>query len=79
VSFTAGFLLPLTAMFLCSWELRIPVTVAVGLVGTPAHGHHQRRDLGLAEDPADHAQPRRWLDRDGAHQGIGHLFGLGAA
>jgi VIT1/CCC1 family predicted Fe2+/Mn2+ transporter len=33
VSFTAGFLLPLTAMVLCPAELRIPVTVIVGLVG----------------------------------------------
>jgi vacuolar iron transporter family protein len=33
VSFTAGFMLPLASMFLCPPELRIPVTVAVGLVG----------------------------------------------
>ncbi len=33
VSFTAGFLLPLTCMLLCPAELRIPVTVIVGLAG----------------------------------------------
>ena len=33
VSFTAGFLLPLLCMLLCPAELRIPVTVIVGLVG----------------------------------------------
>jgi VIT1/CCC1 family predicted Fe2+/Mn2+ transporter len=33
VSFTAGFLLPLVSMLLCPIELRIPVTVIVGLVG----------------------------------------------
>jgi vacuolar iron transporter family protein len=33
VSFTAGFLLPLLSMVLCPAELRIPVTVVVGLVG----------------------------------------------
>ncbi len=33
VSFTAGFILPLTSMLLAPSELRIPVTVAVGLAG----------------------------------------------
>ena len=33
LSFTAGFVLPLASMFLCPQELRIPVTVVVGLVG----------------------------------------------
>ncbi len=33
VSFTAGFMLPLLSMLLCPAELRIPVTVMVGLVG----------------------------------------------
>ena len=33
VSFTAGFLLPLMSMLLCPGELRILITVAVGLVG----------------------------------------------
>ena len=33
VSFTAGFLLPLTSMVLCPPALRIPVTVMVGLAG----------------------------------------------
>ncbi len=33
VSFTGGFLLPLASMLLCPAGLRIPVTVAVGLVG----------------------------------------------
>ncbi len=33
VSFTAGFILPLASMLLAPADLRIPVTVAVGLVG----------------------------------------------
>jgi VIT1/CCC1 family predicted Fe2+/Mn2+ transporter len=33
VSFTAGFVLPLTSMLICPPGLRIPVTVIVGLVG----------------------------------------------
>lgn len=33
VSFTGGFMLPLASMLICPAELRIPVTVVVGLVG----------------------------------------------
>ena len=33
VAFTSGFVLPLVSMVLCASELRIPVTVIVGLVG----------------------------------------------
>jgi len=33
VSFTVGFLLPLVSMVLCPAPVRVPITVAVGLVG----------------------------------------------
>ena len=46
ISFTAGFLLPLTSMLLCPAAVRIPVTVLVGWRAV-RHGLDQRGHLRL--------------------------------
>jgi VIT1/CCC1 family predicted Fe2+/Mn2+ transporter len=79
VSFTAGFLLPLTAMFLCPRELRIPITVAVGLVGLLLTG-----TISALISGAPKTRPILRNIVGGATAmaltwGIGHLFGLGAS
>jgi VIT1/CCC1 family predicted Fe2+/Mn2+ transporter len=78
VSFTAGFLLPLTAMFLCSRELRIPVTVVVGLVGLLLTG---TISSVISGSPKTRPILRNLIGGSIAMLltwGIGHLFGLGA-
>jgi VIT1/CCC1 family predicted Fe2+/Mn2+ transporter len=79
VSFTAGFLLPLIAMFLCTRELRIPVTVVVGLVGLLLTG---TISSVISGSPKTRPILRNLIGGSIAMLltwGIGHLFGLGAA
>jgi len=79
MSFTAGFLLPLTAMFLCPRELRIPITVAVGLVGLLLTG---TISAVISGSPKTRPILRNLVGGSIAMLltwGIGHLFGLGAA
>jgi len=79
VSFTAGFLLPLSAMFLSPGEVRIPVTVAVGLVGLLATG---TVSAVISGSPKTRPILRNLVGGSIAMLltwGIGHMFGLGAA
>jgi VIT1/CCC1 family predicted Fe2+/Mn2+ transporter len=79
VSFTAGFLLPLAAMALLSADLRIPVTVAVGLVGllitgtvsAVISGSPKTRPILRNIVGGSIAMLLTWA--------IGHLFGVGAS
>jgi vacuolar iron transporter family protein len=79
ISFTAGFLLPLTTMFVCSEQLRIPVTVAVGLVGllltgtisAIISGSPKTRPILRNLVGGSIAMMLTWT--------IGHMFGVGAA
>jgi VIT1/CCC1 family predicted Fe2+/Mn2+ transporter len=79
VSFTAGFMLPLTAMFLCPGDLRIPITVAVGLVGLLLTG---TISAAISGSPKTRPILRNIVGGSIAMAltwGIGHMFGLGAA
>ncbi len=79
VSFTAGFLLPLSAMFLCSRELRIPVTVVVGLVGLLLTG---TISAAISGSPKTRPIMRNVVGGSIAMLltwAIGHLFGMGAS
>jgi VIT1/CCC1 family predicted Fe2+/Mn2+ transporter len=78
LSFTAGFVLPLAAMGLCAAELRIPITVAVGLVGllitgtvsAVISGSSKTRPILRNIIGGSIAMLLTWS--------IGHLFGVGA-
>jgi len=79
VSFTAGFLLPLAAMELCSAELRIPVTVVVGLVGLLITG---TLSAVISGSPKTRPIMRNIIGGSiamAATWSIGHLFGVGAS
>ena len=79
VSFTAGFLLPLSAMFLSPGEVRIPVTVAVGLVGLLVTG---TVSAVISGSPKTRPIVRNLVGGSIAMLltwGIGHMFGFGAA
>jgi VIT1/CCC1 family predicted Fe2+/Mn2+ transporter len=79
MSFTSGFLLPLTAMFLCPREFRIPVTVGVGLVGLLLTG---TISAVISGSPKTRPITRNIVGGSIAMLltwGIGHLFGLGAS
>jgi VIT1/CCC1 family predicted Fe2+/Mn2+ transporter len=79
MSFTAGFLLPLTSMFLCPREIRIPITVTVGLLGLLLTG---TVSAVISGSPKTRPIIRNLVGGSIAMLltwGIGHLFGLGAA
>jgi VIT1/CCC1 family predicted Fe2+/Mn2+ transporter len=79
ISFTAGFLLPLAAMFLSPAELRIQITVVVGLIGlfvtgvvsAVISGSSWSRPILRNLVGGSIAMLLTWA--------IGHLFGVGAA
>ncbi|HYL41293.1 MAG TPA: VIT family protein [Candidatus Binatus sp.] len=76
ISFTAGFALPLVSMFVCPASSRIPVTIAVGLVGLFLTGwlsadiSHSRRLRPIARNVigGSIAMALTWA--------ISHLFGV---
>ncbi len=79
VSFTAGFMLPLAAMALCSAEVRIPVTVMVGLVGLLITG---AVSAVISGSPMARPILRNIVGGSiamAATWSIGHLFGVGAS
>jgi len=79
VSFTAGFLLPLAAMFLSPKELRIPVTVMVGLAGLLLTG---AVSAVISGSPKTRPIMRNIVGGSiamAATWSVGHLFGVGAS
>jgi VIT1/CCC1 family predicted Fe2+/Mn2+ transporter len=79
VSFTAGFMLPLSAMFLCPAEIRIPITVVVGLAGLLLTG---TLSAVISGSPKTRPILRNLVGGSIAMVltwAIGHLFGFGSA